>query len=161
MTIAANKVVSFHYTLKDSQDEVLENSREGDPMAYLHGHGNIIAGLEKAFEGKAEGEQFSVTLAPADAYGERVEGSIQRIPMKHLHAPKGKLRAGMVVGVETDQGIRQVTVLKVGKFNVDVDTNHPLAGETLTFEIDVVSVRDASEEEISHGHAHGVGGHQH
>jgi len=129
-------------------------------MTYLHGHNNILPALEKAFEGKQAGEQFQATLSPAEAYGERKEESIQRIPIKHL-ATKGKLQAGMAVKVNTDQGMRDVVVVKVGRFNVDVDTNHPLAGKTITFDINIEDVREAEAEELAHGHVHGVGGHHH
>lgn len=159
MSIAKNSVVQFHYTLSEGSEE-LESTRDSDPMAYLHGHGNVIPGLEKAMEGKSEGESFSVTVEPADAYGERKDGATQRISLKHLQGAK-KWRPGMVAWVETDQGHRQVTITKVGKFNADCDLNHPLAGKTLTFQVDIISVRDATDEEKAHGHAHGVGGHHH
>ena len=164
MNIEHNKVVSFHYRLTDENGHEIENSYDAEPMLFMHGHGNIIAGLEKAMEGKAAGDKFSATVAPADGYGERTEGNQQRIPIKHLHGDKkakSKLRAGMVVSVETEDGPRQVTIVKAGKFTVDVDGNHPLAGRTLVFDVEVVDVRDATDDEKSHGHAHGVGGHQH
>lgn len=164
MQITKDKVVTFHYSLKDADGQTMESSNDSDPMAYLHGHGNIIAGLEAAMEGKQANETLSVTLAPKDAYGERVENAIQRVPLKHLHGDKkqlARLKAGDVAHINTEQGARQVIVVKAGKFNVDVDTNHPLAGKTLTFDIEVTDVRDATAEEIAHGHAHGVGGHQH
>lgn len=164
MQITKDKVVTFHYSLKDADGQTMESSNDSDPMAYLHGHGNIIAGLEAAMEGKQANETLSVTLAPKDAYGERVENAIQRVPLKHLHGDKkqlARLKAGDVAHINTEQGARQVIVVRAGKFNVDVDTNHPLAGKTLTFDIEVTDVRDATAEEIAHGHAHGVGGHQH
>lgn len=159
MSIDKDSVVQFHYTLTEAGAE-LESTKGSDPMAYLHGHQNIIAGLEKAMEGKAAGESFSVTVEPAEAYGERKDGLAQRIPIKHLQGAK-KWRPGMTAWVETDQGHRQVTVTKVGKFNADCDLNHPLAGKTLTFDVDIVEVRPATDEEKAHGHAHGVGGHHH
>lgn len=160
MSISKDKVVQFHYNLKNDKGEQIESTEGRDPMAYLHGHGNIIPGLEKALEGKAVGDKFTVTIEPKDGYGERQEAEWQRIPLKHLQGAR-KWKPGMMAFVETDKGYRQVTVMKVGKFNADVDVNHPLAGLTLTFDIDVVDLRDASEEEKSHGHAHGVGGHHH
>jgi FKBP-type peptidyl-prolyl cis-trans isomerase SlyD len=160
MEITKDCVVQFHYNLRDAEGSELENSRTGDPMAYLHGHQNMMAGLEKALEGHSAGDVFSVTLAPEDAYGSRTEDAEQRIPLKHLQGSK-KWRPGMVATVQTDQGVRQVQILKVGKFMVTVDTNHPLAGKTITFDVEVTDVRAASAEEISHGHAHGVGGHHH
>ncbi|GGO75625.1 peptidyl-prolyl cis-trans isomerase [Marinobacterium nitratireducens] len=160
MQITKNKVVQFHYSLRDADGKEIENSRRGEPMAYLHGHQNMLAGLEKAMEGRSAGDTFSVTLAPEDAYGKRVEGSEQRVPVKHLQGAK-KWRPGMVAQVQTEQGARQVQVVKVGKFMVTIDTNHPLAGKTVTFDVEVLEVRDASAEELDHGHAHGVGGHHH
>jgi len=164
MQIAKNHVVTFHYYLKNEQGEELETSRSGEPMAYLHGHGNIIAGLESGMAGRAVDDVFSITVKPADAYGERRENAVQRVPVKHLlQEKKGrmKLKPGMVVSINTEDGPRQVVVVKAGKFNVDVDNNHPLAGKTLTFDVEIISIREATADEIAHGHAHGVGGHQH
>lgn len=160
MKIEDRKVVSLHYTLSNEQGEQLESSRERDPMTYLHGTGNIVPGLEKALEGKVVGDQFEVRIEPADAYGERNEASIQRVPAKYFPQPKG-LKPGQVVVLQTKQGPRQVTVLKVGRFNIDVDNNHPLAGKVLNFAVEVTDVRDATAEEVSHGHAHGKGGVEH
>ncbi|MCP5326120.1 MAG: peptidylprolyl isomerase [Oceanospirillaceae bacterium] len=160
MTIKTNSVVQFHYTLKDEDGTLIETSSGRDPMAYLHGHNNIIPGLEAAMEGKNAGDTFSATVTPDQAYGERRADALQRIPVKHLQGAK-KWKAGMVAHVQTEQGARQVMIVKVGKFMVDVDTNHPLAGRTLVFDIIIDAVRDATEEEVAHGHAHGVGGHHH
>lgn len=160
MNISKDSVVQFHYTLKNEQGEQIESTAGKDPMAYLHGHGNIIPGLEAALEGKAVGDSFSVTIEAKDAYGPRHENSMQRISLKHLQGAR-KWKPGMMAWVETDKGHRQVTVVKVGKFNADVDTNHPLAGLTLVFEIQITDIREATAEEKSHGHAHGVGGHHH
>lgn len=162
MSITKDSVVQFHYRLKDEAGELIESSADGEPMAYLHGHGNIIVGLEKAMAGKAAGDSFTATIEPSEAYGPLRENAIQRVPIKHLQgAKKKKLQPGMTVWLDTDQGDRQVTVVKVGKFSADVDSNHPLAGKSLTFEVDVIEVRDATAEEKSHGHAHGAGGHHH
>lgn len=166
--IAADKVVSFHYRMykvdeQGQKGDLLESSSEGEPVYYLHGHRNIIPGLESAMAGKAAGEEFEVTVSPEQAYGPRRPDSIQRVPIKHLHLANKKQRIppGSVVTVQTEQGPRHVIVLKSGKFNVDVDTNHPLAGATLHYEIKVEGVRDATAEEVSHRHVHGPGGHQH
>lgn len=167
-SIAKNKVVSFHYRMYEilangDKSECLEDSYLADPIFYLHGYRNIISGLESSFEGKTSGEAFGVTLDPLSAYGPRKEGSIQRVPMKHLQfqrTPK-KILAGMVAAIKTDQGMRSVIVVKPGKFNVDVDFNHPLAGKSLFYELEVVSVREATQEEIAHRHVHGTGGHHH
>lgn len=164
MKISADKVVSFHYNLKDIDGTLLETSYDSDPTLYLHSHSNILASLEDALEDKAVGDKVSVTLAPDQAYGERKEGAVQRIPIKHLNnhaAFKNKLKPGMTVQVNTRHGPWEAIVLKVGKFNVDIDSNHPLAGKTLSFEVEVVDVREASAEELAHGHAHGAGGHHH
>ena len=163
MTVSKNMVVQFHYRLSHNGEE-LESSHGGDPMAYLHGHANIISGLESEMEGKDTGDIFSAEVPAAKAYGTRHENAVQRVPIKHLMGDKkqlARLKPGMTVGINTEQGARQATVVKAGKFNVDVDTNHPLAGKDLTFDVEIISIREATEEEIAHGHAHGVGGHHH
>ena len=160
MNIEDKKVVSFHYTLRDEHGELLESSREGDPMTYLHGAGNIIPGLEKALVGKVAGDQFEASVEPAEAYGERDENGVQRISAKHFKQA-GRLEPGQVVALQTRQGPRRVTVMKVGRFNVDIDTNHPMAGLSLTFDVEVTDVRDATAEEVTHGHVHGPGGVDH
>jgi FKBP-type peptidyl-prolyl cis-trans isomerase SlyD len=160
MLIADKKVASFHYTLSNEQGEQIESSRERQPMTYLHGARNIIPGLEQALAGKAAGEQFQVTIAPNDAYGVRRPDQVQRIPAKHFRDAK-HLKPGQRVTIQTRRGPLQATVVKVGRFNVDVDTNHPLAGQTLTFDVEVTAVRDATKEEIEHGHVHGPGGVDH
>ena len=160
MIAEKNKAVSFHYTLKNAEGKEMESSREKDPMTYLHGANNIIVGLEKAMEGHVVGDEFSVTLEPEDAYGVRNEKNVQRVPLKRLKGI-GKVSRGQVLNLKTQQGPVQVTVLKVGRFNVDVDGNHPLAGVQLTFDVEITDIRDATEEETTHGHAHGPGGHQH
>ncbi|MDO6561838.1 peptidylprolyl isomerase [Amphritea sp. 1_MG-2023] len=160
MSVTKDKVVQFHYSLSDAEKTIEETTRGGSPMAYLHGHNNMINGLEQAMEGKAVGDIFSITLAPKDAYGELLPDCEQRIPVKHLQGAK-KWRPGMVGTVQTEQGQRQVTVVKVGRFMVTVDNNHPLAGKELTFDIEILDIREATAEEVAHGHAHGVGGHHH
>ena len=160
MLIADKKVASFHYILSNGDGEQIESSRERQPMTYLHGAHNIIPGLEKALAGKAAGDQFQVTIPPADAYGERRSDQVQRIPAKHFRDAK-HLKPGRMVSIQTRRGPVQATVVKVGRFNVDVDANHPLAGQTLPFDVEVTDVRDATAEEISHGHVHGPGGVHH
>ena len=164
MQISADKVVSFHYNLTDVDGTLLETSYDTEPTLYLHGHQNILVGLENELEGKAVGDKIRVTLTPDQAYGERKEGAIQRVPIKHLHnhaVVKNKLKPGSRVSVNTQHGPWEAVVLKVGKFNVDIDSNHPLAGKTLSFEIEVHAIREATSEELAHGHAHGAGGHNH
>ena len=160
MQIENGSVVSFHYTLSDSDGNTIETNRDGDAAVYLHGANNVVPKLEAAFAGKAKGDHFELTLEPADAYGEIKQNAIERVPAKYLkHA--GKLRPGQAVQLNTQNGTMLVTVVKVGKFTVDVDSNHPLAGKTLNYSIDITDVRAATDEEKEHGHAHGVGGHQH
>lgn len=160
MHIGPDSVVAFHYTLRDEAGDEMESSRGGEPSVYLHGASNIIAGLEAAMADKSRGDVFSVTLEPAAAYGHRNPERVQRVPMKHL-VFKGKLRPGSVAQMNTADGMRPVTVTKAGRHSADVDTNHPLAGQTLSFDVEIMEVRAATEEELSHGHAHGPGGHQH
>jgi FKBP-type peptidyl-prolyl cis-trans isomerase SlyD len=160
LNIERQSVVVFHYTLRDEEGSELESSRGSEPSAYLHGANNIIAGLESAMTGRAAGDVFSVTLQPADAYGMHQPDKVQRVPVKHL-VFKGKLRPGVVVQLNTSEGRRPVTVTKAGRHSADVDTNHPLAGKALTFEVEILEVRAATAEEISHGHVHGPGGHHH
>lgn len=160
MNIAKDSVVELHYRLKDASGQEIETSHGGEPMAYLHGHRNIIAGLEEALEGKAAGDKLSVTVPPEKGYGVPQPGLTQRVPVKHLQGAK-TWKPGMVAVVQTEQGARQVQVVKVGRFMADIDLNHPMAGKTLNFDIEIVSVREAQPEEIAHGHVHGEGGHQH
>lgn len=164
MKIIDKTVVQFHYTLKNQSGTELESSLNLEPLAYLHGYKNMLVGVEKALTGKSTGDKFSVTLQPEDAYGERKEEMVERVPVKHLQglpSKNAKWQAGMTAVIETEQGQRQVTVIKAGRFMVTVDTNPPLAGKVLTFDLSVVDVRAATDEEIEHGHAHGVGGHHH
>ncbi len=168
LAITKSSVVSFNYRMYEilengDKSECLEDSYLGEPIFYLHGYRNIISGLEAAFEGKTSGERFNASLDPISGYGPRKEGSIKRVPLKHLqfHQTPKKLIPGMVAGVKTEQGMRSVIVVKPGKFNVDVDFNHPLAGKNLYYEIEVLSVREASAQEIAHRHVHGAGGHHH
>ena len=160
MNVERNSVVRFHYTLRDESGSQIENSRGGSPMAVLVGHGGIIPGLEEALMGRAPGERFEVTITPEQGYGPRHDNLVQRVPKKYFRDP-GRLKAGATATVGTKEGPRMVTVIKVGMSVVDVDLNHPMAGRTLAFEIEIVDVREASEEELAHRHVHGEGGHQH
>jgi FKBP-type peptidyl-prolyl cis-trans isomerase SlyD len=159
MPIEKDSVVTFHYRLSVG-DQQVEDSHEGEPLSYLHGHGNIIPGLESEMAGKAAGDSFSATIPPELAYGLRRADAVARVQMKHV-LTKGRLEPGQPIMVNTENGPRQVRVVKPGKFVVDVDANHPMAGATLNFAIEIVDVRAASEEELAHGHVHGAGGHHH
>ena len=159
MPIANNSVVTFHYRLSIDGEQV-EQSHGGEPMTYLHGHGNIIPGLENEMAGKDAGDHFSATIPPELAYGFHNPQAQARVQMKHV-LTKGKLSVGQFIMVNSEHGPRQVRVLKPGKFVVDVDANHPMAGATLSFDIEIVAVRLANDEELAHGHAHGPQGHPH
>lgn len=160
MQIANDSVVQFKYVIKDLDGKEVESSGDHAPVAYLHGHNGMMPGIEKALAGKQAGDKVAVELPASETFGEKLVDNEQRVSIKHLMGAD-KWKAGMTAIVNTEHGQRQVTVLKVGKFMATVDINHPLAGQTLAFELDVVSVREASQEEIEHGHAHGEGGHHH
>lgn len=159
MKIEKNSVVHFHYSVSQPGMPQMESSHDRDAMAILIGHGNIIPGLEEAMMGREAGEKFSITISPDQAYGERQEGLNQRVPRKHFK--NTKIEPGMKVVLPTSMGPRPMTVLKVGVSVVDVDLNHPMAGMTLEFDTEIVSVREATAEELEHGHVHGDGGVQH
>ena len=164
MKIEKDCVVRFHYTLFEGGApapgaEPLESSKDREPLAILAGHGNIIPGLEKAMEGRAAGDSFGASVPAAEAYGERRDNLTQRVPKKHFGDQR--LVPGMQVVLNTNFGPRAVTIHKVGMSVVDVDLNHPMAGKDLHFAIEVVEVREATAEELEHGHVHGEGGHHH
>jgi FKBP-type peptidyl-prolyl cis-trans isomerase SlyD len=159
MKIAKDSVVRFHYTVSEVGQESLESSKDREPLAILYGHGNIIPGLETAMLDREAGASFGVDVPAADAYGEKRDGLSQRVPKKHFGAQK--LEPGMQVVLQTNFGPRAVTIQKVGMSVVDVDLNHPMAGKDLHFDVEIVEVREASAEELEHGHVHGDGGHQH
>jgi len=153
--------VRFHYSVTPvGEPEASESSFEAEPVAVLIGHGNIIPGLEQALKGHRVDDRFQVTVPAAQAYGERREAMTQRIAKKHF-AAAATLKPGQQTQLATRFGPRPVTVLKVGLTSVDVDLNHPLAGQSLQFDIQVVAVRAATADERTHGHAHGEGGHAH
>lgn len=160
MQIARDSVVQFHYSVAEPGQPEIESSRGGEPIAALIGHRNLMAGLDQAMMGHVAGDRFEVTISPEDGYGPRREDATQRVPKKHFRDAM-KLKPGMQTVLPTSQGPRPVTVLKVGASVVDVDLNHPMAGKTLTFNVEIIDVRAGNEEEIAHGHAHAPGGHQH
>jgi FKBP-type peptidyl-prolyl cis-trans isomerase SlyD len=158
MKIENDKIVAFHYNLSES-GAPLESSRErGEPLAVLIGRGALIPGLEKEMMGRALGDRFEVSIAPADAYGERRDDFTQRVPKKYFRDADSLKPGDVTVLSVSGGGQRQVTVQKLGSSVIDVDLNHPLAGKTLVFDVEIVAVRDATPEELAHGHAHGVAG---
>ena len=161
MLIALNRVVRFSYILTDDKAQVLDRSIDGEPLVYLHGGGAIIPGLEAALEGKRSGESLQVRIAAADAYGERDDELVQSVP-REMFEGDDAVKVGTHFETSDDDGeIRVVTVTGVDADNVTVDGNHPLAGIPLNFAVTIVDVRDASSEELAHGHAHGPDGHLH
>ena len=161
MTIATNKAVSIEYTLTNDDGDVIDSSAGGAPLVYLQGAGNIIPGLEKALEGKAVGEELTVTVEPEDAYGEYSAELVSTLSASMFEGVD-QLEVGMQFHASAPDGQMQiVTIRDLDGDDVTVDGNHPLAGQRLTFKVKVVAVRDASEEEVAHGHVHGEGGHQH
>jgi FKBP-type peptidyl-prolyl cis-trans isomerase SlyD len=159
MQIGAQKAVTIGYTLKDDAGQVLDTSDGRGPMSYLHGVGNIVPGLEKALEGKQAGETVQVTLSPAEGYGARDEGQVRNVPLRKL--PEGKVTVGTRYRVQTPEGPVAALVTAIRGDFATIDANHPLAGMTLHFEVTVIDVRDATEEEITHGHIHVPGEHHH
>ncbi|MCD8523204.1 MAG: peptidylprolyl isomerase [Saccharospirillaceae bacterium] len=161
MTIAQQKIVTIHYKVVDvASGEVIDSSEGGQPMTYLHGAQNIIPGLEQALEGKQVGDEFEVTVAPADAYGEYSEDRVQQVPIEAFQGVED-IEPGMAFTAQTEHGPINLIVTEVDEAIVTVDANHPLAGKSLSFSVKVESIRDASEEELAHGHVHGEGGHHH
>lgn len=156
MQIAANAVVSIHYTLTNTAGEQLDSSAGQEPLAYLHGANNIIPGLENALAGKAVGDKLSVTVDPEEGYGQVREELIQDVDRANFEGID-VVEPGMQFMAQTPWGQQPVTVIKVQDDVVTLDGNHPLAGQTLNFEVEVVEVREASEEELEHGHVHGAG----
>jgi len=160
MGITQDSVVSIHYTLKDGAGEVIDRSAAGMPLAYLHGRGTLVPGLERELAGKVAGDKLNIKLAAADGYGEYDERLVRRVPRESLRGIPN-LAVGMRLHAQTHEGQQAVTVSEIGADTVTIDGNHPLAGKDLSFEIEIADVRDATEEELSHGHVHGPGGHHH
>lgn len=160
MEITADRVVTIHYTLKGDDGAILDTSVGGEPLAYIQGHGNLVSGLEKALEGKPEGSTLAVDVAPAEGYGVRDESLIQRVPRRSLQGA-GAIKTGMQFQARTEDGMRLFTVAAIIGDMVTLDGNHPLADQTLHFDVQVVGVREATTEELEHGHVHGAGGHHH
>lgn len=160
MKILNECVASFHYTLKNDDGEIIDSSNGGEPLAYLHGAHNIVIGLEKELEGKSVGDKLSVSVAPAEGYGEREDNLIQPIPRSMFQGVEN-IEVGMQFHAQTEMGNQVVSVTKVEEDTITVDGNHALAGETLHFDVEIMDIREATKEELDHGHVHGPGGHDH
>ena len=161
MTITQNSAVSFHYTLTDDQGQQIDSSAGQEPLAYLHGAGNIIPGLEKALEGKSAGDQLQVEVSAEEGYGPVQQELIQDVPREAFQGVE-TIEVGMQFEAQTGQGgAVPVTVTALTDETVTVDGNHPLAGKALNFDVTIADVREASAEELEHGHIHGPGGHNH
>ncbi len=160
MQIIENSVVSFHYTLTDKDGKVIDSSNGNAPLTYMHGVGQIVPGLENALLGKTVGEKLDVNVSAAEGYGEHHDFMVQQVPREAFQGVDD-IEPGMQFQAQTPQGGMTVTVTAVDETTVTVDGNHPLAGQDLFFAVEIMSVRAATEEEISHGHVHGEGGHQH
>ncbi len=160
MQIGERSVATFHYTLTDAAGKVIDSSDGREPLTYLHGSGNIVPGLEKEMSGKQQGDVFNVVVAPEEGYGMPNPMMIQVVPREAFQGVD-TLEVGMEFQAQTPQGPMSVAIAKIDGDEVTVDGNHPLAGQTLHFAIEVTDVRDASLEELTHGHVHGPGGHHH
>ncbi|MFC5740655.1 FKBP-type peptidyl-prolyl cis-trans isomerase [Dyella tabacisoli] len=161
MKAGKDKVISLHYTLTVDGEKVESSLDRNEPLWVLLGHGQLIPGLEKALEEHEAGESLQVDVAPVDGYGERQDGQIQRVPKKYFQQA-AKLKPGMTTVLALKEGGHRVVVVhKVGMSTVDVDLNHPMAGKSLHFDVNIIEVRDGSEEEIKHGHAHPPGAEAH
>ncbi|MEO7051975.1 MAG: peptidylprolyl isomerase [Rhodanobacter sp.] len=160
MQIAPDSVAAFHYTLTDDQNQVIDSSAGRDPLTYLHGSGQIVPGLEKQMEGRSVGDKFDAEVAPAEGYGVHQPELMQEVP-RDAFPGVADIQPGMQFLGRGPQGELNVTVTRVENDKIFIDGNHPLAGKTLHFAIEVTDVREASAEELLHGHVHGAGGHSH
>ena len=160
MKIASNRVVLIHYTLKNDAGDTLDSSSGGEPLAYLHGNGNLIPGLEAELLGRVAGESLNVRIAPRDGYGDIDPALVQNVP-RSAFAGIDKIEVGMRFQTQTAQGPQVSVVTGVSDDSVQMDANHPLAGQDLNFAVEITNVREASHEEMAHGHVHGAGGHHH
>lgn len=160
MLVASNKVISIDYTLRNDAGDILDQSTPDAPLLYLHGHNNLISGLEAALAGKGQGDQIEASIPPEEAYGPYNETLIQTVP-REMFQGIDQIEPGMQFQAQTEQGVQVVTVKEASDEGITIDANHALAGETLHFDVTIKEIRDASEEELSHGHVHGPGGHAH
>jgi len=159
MTVKQNAVVSIHYTVRDEDGVQLDSSEGREPLVYLHGANNIIPGLESALEGRQVGEQLQVSVTPEEAYGEHHDHLVESVPVQAFG--EQPLEVGMRFEAQTERGPLSVVITHIDGDHVTVDGNHPLAGKPLSFDVTIAEIRDASAEEVAHGHAHGPGGHHH
>jgi len=160
MKISKDTVATFHYRLTADDELLIEDSFKNEPLTYLHGHQNLIIGMENALENKREGDKFSITIPPEEAYGQRIDAMVQLVPITAFDAVD-ELFEGMRFTATTDAGDVPVVITQIENDQVTVDGNHPLAGQTLNFSVEILSIRPATAEEIEHGHVHGAGGHHH
>lgn len=160
MNITKDKVASIDYTLTNDAGEVIDSSSGREPLAYIHGAGGLIPGLEKELEGKVKGDKLIAIIAPAQAYGVRSEELVQDIPLDRFEDKK-EIQVGAQFQVNNGDHTHIATVIEIGETEVKVDMNHPLADQTLHFDVEVMDVREPTKEEIEHGHVHGAGGHHH
>ena len=158
MQVADNMAVSIHYTLTNDDGELLDSSVGDDVLVYLHGRENIISGLENALHGKTVGDKFNVRIAPEDAYGELMEEMIQVIS-RDMFEGIDNIEVGMQFHADVSSGSGVVTVVNIEDDDITIDGNHPLAGLALTFDVEVIDIRPATEDEAAHGHIHGAGCH--
>jgi len=160
MQIATNRVVLIHYTLTNDAGETLDSSSGRDPLAYLHGKGNLIPGLEAELLGRTAGEKLNVRIAPENGYGEVDPALVQDVP-RTAFQNIDDIQIGMRFQTQSARGPQVVVVTALTDDAVRVDANHPLAGQHLNFAVEITEVREASAEELAHGHVHGAGGHHH
>ena len=161
MKVGKDKVVLMHYTLKNDAGDVIDSSDGADPLPFLQGHGNIIPGLESALEGSKVGDKLDVSIEPEEGYGLRMKDAIQEIPSSALKGVD-EVKVGMQLqSQDKDGNAFLVSVTKIEDDKITVDGNHPLAGQTLHFSVSIESIRKAEAEELSHGHVHADGQHNH
>jgi FKBP-type peptidyl-prolyl cis-trans isomerase SlyD len=156
MQITKHKVAAIHYTLTDNDGNILDSSAGREPLSYIHGIGNLIPGMEEGLEGKTKGEKFNIKVSPEKGYGVKSNDLFQEVPISAF----GDQKVEVGMQFQTNRG-GVVTVTKVGLETITVDANHPLAGVELNFDVEVIEIRNATEDELAHGHVHGPGGHQH
>ena len=159
MQIGTHKVVSIHYTLRDNDGNIIDSSDGAAPLTYIQGIGNLILGMEEGLEGKSKGDKVDIKVSPEKGYGVRNDEMIQQVPKSAFGDQD--VKPGMQFQAQTGHGTQVVTITEIGTDTVTVDGNHPLAGVELNFAVEVISIREATKDELDHGHVHGEGGHHH